>query len=121
MKHYFKPAFMVNQLMLIFRVFHCECSIDPKDYLCNGAIYWSARKYVKPSFIYFDLAEEIFHELLWPESVLYCIRDGSSGKQFYTSGLRESGTFGEHLSIYVHRQISQKLVRSAMGDEGILD
>ena len=73
-----------------------------------GAIYWRARKYVKPSIIYFDLAEEIFHELPWPESVLYCIRDKSSGKRFYTSGLWELGTFGEHLCLSVCTGKSRK-------------
>ena len=67
----------------------CNYSVPliPNTTYYNGAIYWRARKYVKPSIIYFDLAEEIFHELPWPESVLYCIRDKSSGKRFYTSGL----------------------------------
>nr|POE58316.1 hypothetical protein CFP56_05260 [Quercus suber]POF06773.1 hypothetical protein CFP56_73606 [Quercus suber] len=92
----------------------------PNTTYFNGAIYLRARKYVKPSIIYFDLAEEIFHELPWPESVLYCIRDGSSGKHFYTSGLRELGIFGE-TRVCVHWRIPHKLVCSAMSDEGILD
>ena len=88
----------------------CNYSVPliPNTTYCNGAIYWRARKYVKPSIIYFDLAEEIFHELPWPESVLYCIRDKSSGKRFYTSGLWELGTFGEHLCLSVCTGKSRK-------------
>ena len=88
----------------------CNYSVPliPNTTYCNGAIYWRARKYVKPSIIYFDLAEEIFHELLWPESVLYCIREKSSGKRFYTSGLWELGTFGEHRCLSVCTGKSRK-------------
>ena len=58
---------------------------------CNGAIYWNAKCYRKPSIIYFDLADEIFHELPWPESVSY----------YDTSETWELGTFGEHLCLSV--------------------
>ena len=58
---------------------------------CNGAIYWNAKCYRKPSIIYFDLADEIFHELPWPESVSY----------YNTSETWELGTFGEHLCLSV--------------------
>ncbi|KAL0006552.1 hypothetical protein SO802_008054 [Lithocarpus litseifolius] len=68
---------------------------------CNGAIYWSAKRNWKPSIIYFDLADEIFHELPWPESVSYYFRGESSGKYYDKSGAWELGTFGEHLCLAV--------------------
>ncbi|KAK7853304.1 f-box/kelch-repeat protein [Quercus suber] len=65
-----------------------------KTIYCHGAIYWSAQRYRKPSIIYFDLADEIFHELPWPESVSYYFRDESSDTW-------DLGTFGEHLCLSV--------------------
>ena len=62
-----------------------------KTIYCNGAIYWSAKCYWKLPIIYFDLADEIFHELPWPESVSY----------YDTSDTWELGTFGEHLCLSV--------------------
>ncbi|XP_050272767.1 F-box/kelch-repeat protein At3g23880-like isoform X2 [Quercus robur] len=95
-------------LVDVDNIYNCSLPLIPKTTYCNGAIYWSARKYGKPSIVYFDLAEEIFHELPWPESVLYCIRDKSSGKCFYTTGLWELGTFGEHLCLSVCTGESRK-------------
>ena len=95
-------------LVDVDNIYNCSLPLIPKTTYCNGAIYWSARKYGKPSIVYFDLAEEIFHELPWPESVSYCVRDGSSGKCFYTTGLWELGTFGEHLCLSVCTGESRK-------------
>ena len=49
----------------------CNHSVPliPNTTYRNGAIYWSARKYVKPSIIYFELAKKIFHELLGDHSI----------------------------------------------------
>ncbi|XP_050284266.1 F-box/kelch-repeat protein At3g23880-like [Quercus robur] len=62
-----------------------------KTIYCNGAIYLSYKYFWKPPIIYFDLADEIFHELSWPESVSY----------YDTSKTWELGTFGEHLCLSV--------------------
>ena len=56
---------------------------------------------MKSSIIYFDLADEIFHELPWPDSVSYYMRDESSGEYYDTSDTWELGTFGEHLCQFV--------------------
>ena len=88
-------------------IFIRSVPLTEKTKYCNGAIYWSAKCYRKPSIIYFDLADEIFHELPWPESVSYYIADESSGEYYDTSDTWELGTFGEHLSICVHRGIMQ--------------
>ena len=72
-----------------------------KTIYCNGAIYWSAKCYWKLPIIYFDLADEIFHELPWPESVSYYIPDELSGEYYDTSDTLELGTFGEHLCVSV--------------------
>ncbi|GMY27542.1 F-box/kelch-repeat protein At3g23880-like isoform X1 [Fagus crenata] len=66
----------------------------------NGAIYWavepkSTPELMKPSIIYFDLAEEIFHEVSFPESLSYFTRGG------YFKVLSELGILGEHLCLSV--------------------
>uniref|UniRef100_A0A2N9HBI5 F-box domain-containing protein n=1 Tax=Fagus sylvatica TaxID=28930 RepID=A0A2N9HBI5_FAGSY len=60
----------------------------------NGAIYWVVEPkliLMKPSIIYFDLVEEIFHEVPFPEPVSYLT------KQTYSTSLWELGILGEHL------------------------
>ena len=79
---------------------------------------------MKPSIIYFDLADKIFHELPWPESISYNTRDESSGEYYDTSDLWELGTFGGHVSICVHRRVPALICvfsYGPMGDEGVLD
>jgi F-box interacting protein len=66
----------------------------------NGVIYWavepkSTPELMKPSIIYFDLAEEIFHEVSFPESLSYFTRGG------YFKVLSELGILGEHLCLSV--------------------
>ena len=56
----------------------------------NGAIYWTVKSHNKPSIIYFDLAEEIFHELPWPEA---------AAERTAAYHLSELGIFGEHLCL----------------------
>jgi F-box interacting protein len=60
----------------------------------NGAIYWVVEPkliLMKPSIIYFDLVEEIFHEVPFPEPVSYLT------KQTYSTSLWELVILGEHL------------------------
>ena len=68
----------------------------------NGAIYWIVvtdydknDKGRKPSLIYFDLAEERFHQVACPESVTYFSVEG------YYSVLVELGILKEHLCLSV--------------------
>ncbi|GMY27563.1 F-box/kelch-repeat protein At3g06240-like [Fagus crenata] len=62
----------------------------------NGAIYWRIQPMsLKPSIIYFDLAEEIFHEVAWPEPVSYFTISG------YVDVLSELEILGEHLCLSV--------------------
>lgn len=64
----------------------------------NGAIYWTVKSHkpsiveshYNPSIIYFDLAEEIFHELPWPEAAAEKTADYH---------LSELGISGEHLCL----------------------
>ena len=105
-------------------IFNCIVPFSPRTIYCNGAIYWSISHYMKPSIIYFDLADKIFHELPWPESISYNTRDESSGEYYDTSDLWELGTFGEHVSICVHRRVPALICvfsYGPMGDEGVLD
>ncbi|XP_030936203.1 F-box/kelch-repeat protein At3g23880-like [Quercus lobata] len=55
-------------------IFNRVAPFSPRTIFCNGAIYWSISHYMKPSIIYFDLADKIFHDLPWPESVSYNTR-----------------------------------------------
>lgn len=68
----------------------------------NGAIYWTVKSHRpwtveshnKPSIIYFDLAEEIFHELPWPEAAAE-----RTAAYHLSDHLSEFGIFGEHLCL----------------------
>lgn len=60
----------------------------------NGAIYWTVKSHNKPSIIYFDLAEEIFHELPWPEAAAE-----RTAAYHLSDHLSELGIFGEHLCL----------------------
>ena len=60
----------------------------------NGAIYWIVKPHNKPSIIYFDLAEETFHELPWP-----CA-------EIFDCHYSELGIFGLHLCLSVTDEIN---------------
>ncbi|XP_075654736.1 F-box/kelch-repeat protein At3g06240-like [Castanea sativa] len=75
----------------------CTHKLSPSPYNnvnLNGAIYWIVKPHNKPSIIYFDLAEEIFHELPWPCAETFDCH--------YT----ELGIFGQHLCLTVTDEIN---------------
>ena len=75
----------------------CTQKLSPSPYNNinqNGAIYWIVKPHNKPSIIYFDLAEETFHELPWP-----CA-------EIFDCHYSELGIFGLHLCLSVTDEIN---------------